>query len=233
MESIPTSRCEFSDKLLFDRPALHSEITGRNTKGSIMRNIAKATELGVPLRVGVISVKPDQDIAGAVSELKELGVHEEHIGIDYLRQVGRGIRDGVAPETATQLCGNCANGVVAVMPDGRVQPCVFSRQAEFTIGNVNGQTLGSVLSSDRFITVRGLLRGIFAERLQDKAEIPVAPRDGRNAPAYHIQPSACNPVAPPCPPDCLLGCWPGCQPNCAPSCSPACIPMNNCNPVYR
>lgn len=124
---------------------LHDDIVKR--RGSYDRtrnNIAEAVKRGVPIRVGVIGVRDTQDMESTVRELYELGIPEENIGIDYLREVGRGVRSK-EPNTE-QLCGNCADGVLAIMPDGSVQPCVFSRWPDMTVGNVHEQSLGEVLS---------------------------------------------------------------------------------------
>ncbi len=188
-------------------PSKHREITRSNTLSPIRRNIRRAGELEIPLRVGLIGVEAGQDIEGAIADLQSLGVDRGRIGVDYLRQVGRGVRDAVTPETVSQLCGNCADGVVAIMPDGRVQPCVFSRQSDFTIGNVREASLDTILDSRRFADVRGLLR----------EEFYGSPEDGEEG----IQ----N-----CTPDCTPKCTPSCDPSCSPrqgTCVPDCQPTRN------
>ena len=191
-------------------PATHREITRSNTHSPIRKNIQKATEAGIELRVGVIGVQPNQDISGSIADLVALGVDPTRIGTDHLRQVGRGIRDEVTPQTTSQLCGNCADRVVAIMPDGRVQPCVFSRQPDFTIGNVLEGSIPDILGSDQFIATRGLLRGVFDERrsTEHQRELP------------NCSPEACNPNYS-CNPDKEDACQPDvwtkdCNPNCAP-----------------
>lgn len=175
-------------------PAVHREITGRNTQKSIRKNIQWAASVGIELRVGIISVQEGQDIGGAKTELIEMGVNPDRIGVDHLRQVGRGVRDEVTPETTSQLCGNCADGVLAVLPDGSVKPCVFSRQTEFQIGNVRDQRLAEILGGGRFAGVRGLLREAFANRGA----------------------TACKP----CRPDCTPNCKPSAGTPCGPECKP-------------
>lgn len=195
-----------------------SIVRRRGSYGRTKRNIAEAVMRGIPLRVGVIGVRKEQDVSRAVQELQELEVDEKLIGIDYLRQVGRGVRDQ-SPSMA-QLCGNCANGVLAIMPDGNVQPCVFSRWSEMTVGNVREQSFGDVLEGNRLREVRSSLNTAFSQQQQAVPEEIMA-----------WQPTSCPPVQPPCPPKCLPNCWPGCQPNCGPSCSPSCQPQGNCRPI--
>lgn len=190
----------------------------RGSYGRTKRNIGEAIARGIPIRVGVIGVRERQDVGGAMHELQEIGVAAENIGVDYLRQVGRGVRD--QEPSVEQLCGNCTNGVLAILPDGSVQPCVFSRWSEMTVGNVREQSFGDVLEGDRLRKVRSSLNTAFSQQQQAVMEEIVA-----------WQPPSCPPVQPPCPPKCLPNCWPGCQPNCAPSCSPSCQPKGNCRPI--
>jgi MoaA/NifB/PqqE/SkfB family radical SAM enzyme len=235
-------------------PATHREITKANTHNPIRKNIQKATAAGIPLRAGVIGVQPDQDIQGAIAELVELGVDPQRIGVDYLRQVGRGVRDEVTPETTSQLCGNCADGVVAIMPDGRVQPCVFSRQSEFTIGSVRDDSVSGILGSERLVTIRGLLRSVFSERRMACSPESCSPDDTCDpqlcAP-HEPGPPMCTPDRPrhmrndgqdvitdgPCYPDDLCG--PALPkptpPKCAPDqyCQPDCNPSTRCQPDCR
>lgn len=131
----------------------HDSITQR--QGSHRRtraNIVEALSRNIPLRVGIIGVEEGQDVQGAVEELQALGVEETRIGIDYLRQVGRGIRTE-AP-SADQLCGSCTDGVLAIMPDGTVRPCLFSRWDEVIVGNVKESSLTQVIQGERLRRIR-------------------------------------------------------------------------------
>ncbi|WP_324164559.1 radical SAM protein [Amycolatopsis sp.] len=123
-----------------DDPAQHAAITGRPSHARTRANIAKATELGIPLRVGVVDLSGDQHAEQARGELMSLGVPV--IGYDRLRQVGRGVRD--QGETAKQLCGQCGHGSAAVLPDGTLSPCVMSRWV--SVGNVQQEPLREVVA---------------------------------------------------------------------------------------
>jgi hypothetical protein len=79
---------------------------------------------GIPVRVGVVAVGAGQDLRATLAELEALGVAS--IDVDRVRQVGRGARDR-APDL-DQLCGRCADGKLAVSPNGEVWPCVFARR---------------------------------------------------------------------------------------------------------
>lgn len=177
----------------------HAQITGRPTYWQTKANISEAVRRGIPIRAGVIELDPSQRADQARGELVDLGVPS--IGFDRLRQVGRGVRDQQA-DTA-QLCGNCANGVAAVSPDGTVWPCVFSRW--LPIGNVLEQQLREILDGPDAHAVRAELAATFATRSGGK----------------------------PCYPDCEPApCEPQCGPNCSPSCKP-CAPGQRCWPSYQ
>lgn len=79
-----------------------------------------------------------QRVVEAAAQLRDVGVTD--ISIDRLRQVGRGVRDR-APDT-DQLCGRCADGVLAVTPSGETFPCVFSRW--LSVGNVTTRSLSEI-----------------------------------------------------------------------------------------
>lgn len=196
-----------------DDPAEHAAITRRRTHARTYANIAEAVRRSIPLRVGIIGMSDEQRTAQAHQILSDLGVTE--IGVDRLRQVGRGIRDRQA--STAELCGNCGDGVAAVGPDGNVWPCVFSRW--LSCGNVLNTSLIDVLNSDAFTAALGELRATM--------------------PQLKCAPDMCNPQ---CGPSCSPACNPkgDCRPkgNCAPSysCGPChpkdrtCGPERNCGP---
>jgi len=175
----------------------HEAITRRRGSYSKTRNsIREALARDIPIRVGVIGVRPGQCVNNAVQDLLDLGVAD--IGVDYLRQVGRGQRE--LQQNVSQLCGNCADGVLAIGPDGTVWPCVFSRW--LTVGTVMDHSLDDVMcSKDLTLTRENLVRS-FEERPAD------------------CYPS-CGPSCSPCFPDTCGPCTPGCVPNtCTPQCAP-------------
>ncbi|MDF5751282.1 radical SAM protein [Spongiactinospora sp. TRM90649] len=199
-----------------DRAEEHRAITKHPSLRSTTKNIARARELGIPLRAGVIGVLFRQRTGQAAAVLERLGVTE--IGYDDLREVGRGIRgDGPGVD---QLCGNCADRQVAISPTGEVWPCVFSRW--LPVGNVHRSSLPAILMGETFTQVVSDLRREFGERLAGSHSKPCRPD--------------------PCSPDCSPSCQPqrNCRPagNCAPnySCGPCapkdqnCNPLRNCNP---
>ncbi|RCG29793.1 radical SAM protein [Sphaerisporangium album] len=103
-----------------DQAEEHRSITGRSTLRNTTKNIARAVELGIPLRAGVIGVLDRQRTGQGIAALERLGVRE--IGYDDLREVGRGERD--RGPGVDQLCGNCGDRQVAISPTGEVWPCV-------------------------------------------------------------------------------------------------------------
>ena len=135
----------------------HDAVTGRrNSHDRTLASIRQALARGIPVRVGVVSVRPGQQVHAAVAELRALGVAD--IGVDRVRQVGRGVRDAV-PDIA-QLCGGCADLSLAVSPVGDAWPCVLSRWLR--VGNVREEPLEAV--NARAGEVRRELAAAFAER---------------------------------------------------------------------
>ena len=135
-----------------DDPAEHARITGR--RGSYARtraNIAEAVRREIPVRAGVIAIDDGQRVEHATAELMELGV--DTVGLDRLRQVGRGIRD--EQPGADELCGRCGDGVFAVGADGSVWPCVFSRW--MPVGSVHTGSLAGILSGREMRSARDRL----------------------------------------------------------------------------
>ncbi|KOV84808.1 hypothetical protein ADL03_15275 [Nocardia sp. NRRL S-836] len=114
-----------------DDEAEHNAITQRPSHARTRANIAKARQLGIELRAGVVEVLDDQRVEQARTDLVDLGV--PGIGFDRMREVGRGVR--AAGTTAKELCGACGDGRVAINPDGEATVCVFAGFAE-ALGNV-------------------------------------------------------------------------------------------------
>lgn len=194
-----------------DDPLDHAAVTKRpNSHARTRANIVEALRRGIPLRVGIVDVHDGQRVAQARAELESIGVMD--IGHDKLRQVGRGIRD--RHPGLTQLCGNCASGVLAVSPHGEVWPCVFCRW--LPIGDVRVRGLKDIVASAELRDVRAELTAHFRAR----------------------NPSPCRPACDPtkmCDPQCqpyTAGCHPECNPSCGPRCNPiSCRP--NCLPPRR
>jgi MoaA/NifB/PqqE/SkfB family radical SAM enzyme len=191
-------------------PGEHATITRRPSHGRTAAGIAEAVRREIPLRVGVVGVVEGQRVDQAGEVLTSLGVPAEAIGYDDLRQVGRGVR--TASADVTQLCGNCADGVLAVSPSGEVWPCVFSRW--LPLGNVLNQPLADILAGETTTKVRGELVEAFAAQADTR---PCNP--------------GCNPS---CGPQCKpISCGPRCNPM-VPNCNPQkCNPMDKfCSPNY-
>jgi MoaA/NifB/PqqE/SkfB family radical SAM enzyme len=196
-------------------PKQHLLITKRNTHARTKANITKALAHGVPLRAGIIGMLDDQNVQAATTELEALGVVD--VGVDHLRQVGRGIRDRDA--TVAELCGNCGDGVLAIGPNGAVWPCVFTRW--MPVGNVQDSSLAELLAGQALAARTAELQAAFSGQ-----------------PSGACNPD-CNPTCAPnrCEPTCSPSCSPArCQPTCAPSCGPSCNPCSpskGCWPSYR
>ncbi|MGI5507403.1 radical SAM/SPASM domain-containing protein [Lentzea sp. CA-135723] len=125
-----------------DDAAEHDVITQRPSHARTRANIAKARQLGIELRAGVVQVLDQQRVEQARTDLVDLGV--PGTGFDRMREVGRGAQN--ADTTAEELCGACGDGRVAINPDGEATVCVF---AGFTqpLGNVRTTPLYDLAAS--------------------------------------------------------------------------------------
>ena len=182
-----------------DDAAEHAAVTGRPSHARTRDGIAEAVRRSIPLRVGIVGVLDRQRTQQARAALTALGVTD--IGYDDLRQVGRGMRS--ATLSPGQLCGHCADGNLAVAPDGTVWPCVFARW--LPVGNLHDESLRDVLTGPRLAAVTAQLRAAFIP-----IEMPCVPRM--------------------CDPQCGPSCSPACRPQCNPQ--GPCRPRGGCVPNY-
>ncbi|MFC9914403.1 hypothetical protein ACFVJQ_32860, partial [Streptomyces sp. NPDC127197] len=79
---------------------------------------------GIPVRVGIIHLRDGQRGEQARAEMEALGV--DQVRVDRVRAVGNAARTTLFPSTS-ELCGRCADGRAALLPDGTVTPCVRGR----------------------------------------------------------------------------------------------------------
>ncbi|MGW9453774.1 radical SAM protein [Streptomyces sp. NPDC055632] len=124
-----------------DTAAEHDAITGRSGSHAATRaSIEEAVRRGVKLQVAIVDHGNGQRAQQARTEMKALRITAS---IDKVRPIGRAA-GGLLPSTSS-LCGNCANGKAAVLPDGQVAPCEMGRF--LAAGNVRETPLASVLAS--------------------------------------------------------------------------------------
>jgi len=127
----------FAFSLYAATPEVHDRVT--TVPGSHARTVAaiqRAVGGGSSVRVGVIVTRPeDAEQARAAQVLaRELGV--ERVGVDVSREVGRGVfadssdpgRAGASAPSGTHKTDARGGGTAAVLPDGWVVPCIFSRR---------------------------------------------------------------------------------------------------------
>jgi MoaA/NifB/PqqE/SkfB family radical SAM enzyme len=126
-----------------DQADQHNAITGRDSHRKTRANIARAAELGIELRTGIIATRPEQRVEAAHDDLTSLGI--VNIGTDRLRHFGRGQQDHTANDV-NELCGGCGNGRAAIGPDGTVTPCIMS--AWMGVGNVREASLTAILTGE-------------------------------------------------------------------------------------
>ncbi|MGP3914287.1 radical SAM protein [Nonomuraea sp. 10N515B] len=182
-----------------DDPAQHRQITGRKTLHRTRTNISQALAMGIPLRVGLIDLGDGQRIKQAQAQLAQLGV--TNVGLDRMRLLGRPARRAC---DASELCGRCGDGKVAVLPDGTVAPCPLARW--LSAGDIRTDSLAS-LAEQAHQTARHVIR----PAQPDACRPPCEPQ--------------CHPGQDQCPPE-KDGCVP--QTRCNPN--ESCKPKNPCKP---
>ncbi|GAU69927.1 FHA domain-containing protein [Streptomyces sp. NBRC 110611] len=144
-----------------DTAADHDKVT--RLRGSHKRtraNIAKALDLGIPLRGGVVTVNQGQRAKEAAQDLLALGVEE--VGGDRTRAFGRASK-GAAP-TIGDLCGHCAHEKCAIGPTGDVWPCVLGRF--LTLGNVLTTPLADIWGGAQMAQVTADITAVHGEGAQ-------------------------------------------------------------------
>lgn len=182
-----------------DVPEEHDAITGRSGSHAFTRgNIVEALRRNIALTVNVIHMNEGQRSQEAADELRALGV--TRVGMDNVRAIGNAVGKSALPSTSS-LCGRCADGKAAVLPDGSVAPCVMARF--LPAGNVKDGTLAGVLSSETWSQIAGSI-----------------PRTYRNG---------CTPDEDSCMPSPGATTVNACKPNqdgsdCSPAETPACTP---------
>jgi len=137
-------------------PEAHDAIT--QTPGSherTTRAIRRAIEDGLKVRVGVISMMQNRrDVPKTLEYLLTLGVHQDAIGFDQMREVGRGeatATASAAPPMGIQTGGvetkrlRSFGGTAAVSYEGTVYPCIFSRH--LPLGTIHDAALAAILTS--------------------------------------------------------------------------------------
>lgn len=115
-------------------PQVHDAITMVNrSQQKTLANIKRALALGLRVRVGIVRMNEQQDIAATRCRLIEAGVSEKRIGVDRTRGVGRGALL-LQEDPVSALCGKCIKSRCAVTSSGEVYHCIFARS--FSLGNV-------------------------------------------------------------------------------------------------
>ncbi|MGW4298448.1 radical SAM protein [Streptomyces sp. NPDC004646] len=124
----------------------HDQVTGRTGSHSATRaNLIEAHRRGIRVRVGIVDVFDGQRVAEARAELEALGITDVHT--DRVRGVGNAFKDAGIP-SVSELCGRCANGIAAILPDGTVTPCTIGRF--LPAGSVQGASLKQVFASQQW-----------------------------------------------------------------------------------
>jgi radical SAM protein with 4Fe4S-binding SPASM domain len=193
-----------------ENPAVHDAITKvSGSQQKTLANIQKALRLRLRVRVGIVRVSEQQDIAATKRLLIETGVEAERIGVDRTRGVGRGAAL-IQEDPVSALCGKCVNHRCAVTASGEVYPCIFARS--FSLGNVLKEDVGRIITSSTMQETVGMLSHAFANR----------PRI--------VSTRETQPCDPDCDPECDPVYYPPCNPDCCPETVADCEPTEPCDP---
>jgi sulfatase maturation enzyme AslB (radical SAM superfamily) len=183
-------------------PGLHDLITqAPGSHQKTIANIQRILNAGLPLRASIIAMEENKNAIDATTELlRGLGV--TNIGRDRVRGFGRAQADSSC--SMGDLCGNCANNILAIGPDGVAAPCIMSKH--WSVGSVLDTPLRQIAMSD----------GLYETR-----------RRIAEATAANYEP--CQPDQ-----SCMPNCSPSasCIP-CAPNAGQPCEPNRWCNPAQR
>lgn len=165
LDFVAQNRINIATSFYSHRRETHERITQcKESFEKTVENIKEIAKLKIPLRVGIIKLKHNQDDTQKAKEfLIDLGVSTDAIGIDTVRPSGRGCNLELIPddekdfsqephhhcakcsEDGFVIPGTCWNGKVAITPSGDVIPCVFAR--DLVVGNVLKSGLEDILSS--------------------------------------------------------------------------------------
>ncbi len=188
--------------------SVHDFVTRRRgSQERTLANIVKARDRGIRIRVGIVEVTNEQDVAATAKMLRELGLDD--VGVDRMRRFGRAAGPA-GSRRVDELCGSCGGANAAVDPHGSVYPCVFSRWLR--VGNVRAEPLPEVLRGETMRATKRSLNEQF-ERREAVSETPEAcdPWTQCNPKLGPCTPS--NPPPGPCAPVSCMPCMPsGCNP---------------------
>lgn len=142
---------------------IHEDITkGQGSFQKTVRNIKQVLAFGIPLRAGLVEMRPDQDTDNATLFLRDLGVNR--VRKDTVRSVGRGEIYVKVEQPEQALCGACARGKACIVPSGYVYPCVFARWLH--MGNVVDASLQAIVAGEMMTQTRQQLNTFFLQRYQ-------------------------------------------------------------------
>lgn len=142
---------------------IHESITKRPGSFSrTVRGIEAALSAGIKLRVGLVDLGLNTPhLPEAVDFLADLGVCREDIGVEQLREVGRGAGMPGGNANGRTLCGHCWKGKLAITPSGTIYPCVMARS--MPIGNLTRSSLSEILDGQTLLHARKMIRDRFPE----------------------------------------------------------------------
>jgi sulfatase maturation enzyme AslB (radical SAM superfamily) len=141
---------------------VHDAITRRSGSFShTVNTLRRLLEARIPVRAGIITMTENAgETESTVRFLTELGV--ENIGIDRVRQFGRGGTTG-RPDMG-ELCGQCAGNTLCVGSDGRISPCIMSKL--WSVGSFLDTPFNELVSSAKLAATRAEIKRATAQRYE-------------------------------------------------------------------
>jgi MoaA/NifB/PqqE/SkfB family radical SAM enzyme len=125
-------------------PAVHEQVTGSRAAWRLTRrSIVRAVKAGIPLRVSIVGVLPEQDLEAAEADLRSIGATS--IRVRPVQALGRAASDGNDQDPA-QLCGHCGSGHATILASGQLAPCGMSRWLGF--GSARDTPLAELLAGE-------------------------------------------------------------------------------------
>jgi len=199
LQTIKRYQVHLATSVYADNGETHDRVT--TVQGSFARtvgNIRKMVANGIPVRVGIVSLRENHGQAeAALSFVLSLGVDAACVSVS--REFGRANLS--LPVNMSNLCGACAGNTLCVSPNGVVSPCIMSKA--WNVGDVSQTSIGAIAESARTRSVRRQIGNA----------VPTSQEPVRAI----CDPKTCCPAT--------MGCAP-CTPYCAPTkggCNP-CIP---------
>jgi len=197
---------------------IHDSITKiPGSHSQTVNNIKRFLDASLNVRAGIIVMEENEnDVDETIEYLHSIGI--KTVGKDRIRSFGRGNSKHNHTPALTELCGSCWQGNLCVFPDGKIAPCIMSR--EWSIGSIFDEEFEKLVQSQQLKDLRKkIYQEVWLPRSAQRNKVQSSEQ------GELVEASLNNDLKDDCVPDCV----PTCNPQCSPNCSP-CFPYGKCNP---